>query len=37
MTAASVLDVTDLRDLSTAERDSALEAVSAALEGKPAE
>ena len=38
MTTASVtLDVTSLRDLPAAERDSALAAVSAALEGKPAE
>jgi phosphoadenosine phosphosulfate reductase len=37
MTTAPVLDVTRLRDLSAAERDSALAAISAALEGKPAE
>ncbi|MHB1474730.1 MAG: phosphoadenylyl-sulfate reductase [Dermatophilaceae bacterium] len=37
MTAASVLDVTDLRDLLATERDSALAAISASLEGKRAE
>ena len=37
MTATSVLDVTSLRDLPAAERDSALAAVSATLEGKPAQ
>jgi phosphoadenosine phosphosulfate reductase len=36
-TAPVTLDVTSLRDLPAAERDSALAAVSAALEGKPAE
>jgi phosphoadenosine phosphosulfate reductase len=37
MTTTPVLDVTRLRDLPVAERDSALAAISAALEGKPAE
>ena len=37
MTATSVLDIAGLRDLTAAERDSALAAVSATLEGKPAE
>ena len=37
MTTAPVLDVTHLRALPAAERDSALAAVSAALEGKPAQ
>jgi phosphoadenosine phosphosulfate reductase len=37
MTTAPVLDVTRLRDLSAAERDSALAAISAALEGRPAQ
>jgi phosphoadenosine phosphosulfate reductase len=37
MTAAPVLDVATLRDLPAAERDSALAAVSAALEGKSAQ
>ncbi len=37
MTVTPVLDVTELRDLPAAERDSVLAAVSATLEGKPAE
>ena len=37
MTATSVLDIAGLRDLTAAERDSVLAAVSATLEGKPAE
>jgi phosphoadenosine phosphosulfate reductase len=37
MTTAPVLDVAHLRDLPVAERDAALAAMSAALEGKPAE
>src|ERR1019366_949658 len=37
MTTTPVLDVTRLRDRPVAERDSALAAISAALEGKPAE